>query len=196
MADGIVVLTWDAPALAAGSVTGYQVLWRFPGDNAEGGFRVLAATGAMVRTYTDEDVGFDDSIIYQVKALYGETLSRGSAEVLVYVPAPPPRPEGLMATAGEGEVTLTWDVPGDHAITGYLVRYRTRGSGTLGSIVEDDVASGERTMTRTVEDLTNEVEYTFEVQLRNAGGYSEASRATGDAGGAACRAGQPHGYGG
>ena len=178
VADGIVVLTWDAPALAAGSVTGYQVLWRFPGDNAEGGFRVLAATGAMVRTYTDEDVGFDDSIIYQVKAMYGETLSRGSAEVLVYVPAPPPRPEGLMATAGDGEVTLTWDVPGDHAITGYLVRYRTRVSGTLGSIVEDDVASGERTMTRTVEDLTNEVEYTFEVQLRNAGGYSEASRAT------------------
>ena len=132
VADGIVVLTWDAPALAAASVTGYQVLWHFPGDNAEGGFRVLAATGAMVRTYTDEDVGFDDSIIYQVKAMYGETLSRGSAEVLVYVPAPPPRPEGLMATAGDGAVTLTWDVPGDHAITGYLVRYRTRVSGTLG----------------------------------------------------------------
>ena len=33
-------------------------------------------------------------------------------------------------------------------------------------------------MTRTVEDLTNGIEYTFEVQLRNAGGYSEASRAT------------------
>ena len=175
---GTVVLTWDAPTAAAASVTGYQVLWRLPGDNAEGGFRVLATTDAMVRTYTDEDVGFDDRIIYQVKALYGEVLSPGSGEVRVYVPAPPPRPEGLMAMESDGTVVLTWNVPGDHAITGYLVRFRSRRAGVLGSIEVNDVESGERTMTRTLEDLTNGIEYTFEVQLRNAGGYSEASRVT------------------
>ena len=102
------VLTWDAPAAAAASVTGYQVLWRLPGDNVEGGFRVLAATDAIVRTYTDEDVGFDDRIIYQVKALYGEALSRGSGEVLVYVP--PPRPEGLLASGSTYGTVRLWDV--------------------------------------------------------------------------------------
>ena len=73
--DGV-VLSWDAPAEAAGSVTGYEIL-RGPSEDA---LTTLAAdTSSTDTAYTDETATeAGETYIYQVKALRGGEKSQGS----------------------------------------------------------------------------------------------------------------------
>jgi hypothetical protein len=59
---------------------------------------------------------------------------RVSALTVVYEPNPPPAPPaGLMATAGNGRVTLTWRAVNDLGVKGYLVYYGGAPHNFLGS---------------------------------------------------------------
>ena len=83
--------------------------------------------------------------------------------------AVPVAPTGFTATAGEGQVVLTWDNPNNAGITGYKVRYgrkSARGSAVWTPI--DD--SGASTTTHTVTDLDGNVEYSFQVRAVNSAG--------------------------
>ena len=87
-------------------------------------------------------------------------------------PAPPvpPKPTGFTATAGNGQVTLSWNDPNQSSITSW--RYRQKaGSGSYGSYITISGSSASTT-SHTVTGLTNGVTYTFQVlaHASNAGG--------------------------
>ena len=81
--DGV-VLSWDAPAEAAGSVTGYEIL-RGPSEDA---LTTLAAdTSSTDTAYTDETATeAGETYIYQVKALRGGEKSQGSDLAGAFIP--------------------------------------------------------------------------------------------------------------
>ena len=94
---------------------------------------------------------------------FTETVTRPSQSV---TSRPPGAPQNLAATAGDGQVTLSWEAPasdGGSPITGYEYRYAE------GASVPETTAwtpAGEDLMV-TVMELTNGTEYTFEVQAVN-----------------------------
>ena len=83
----------------------------------------------------------------------------------------PTAPRNVAATAGDGEITLSWSAPssdGGSAITGYRVRV---GSGSW-------VSKGASATSHTFTELTNGTTYTVEVQAQNSAGYSTSATAT------------------
>ena len=87
--------------------------------------------------------------------------------------SPPGRPGNLVASPGDGEVTLRWTAPANHLVDSYEVQWRQTGAGSFNAWRNvGDV------MSYTVESLTNEVQYTFRVRAKNAIGTSPAASAT------------------
>ena len=93
--DGVVTLTWNAPAQDASSVTGYQILRRQPGVDAVGAFHTLVDnTSTSDTSYTDlsaNDPGA--AYTYRVKAWRDTDLSGRSRWTRIDLPAsytPPP----------------------------------------------------------------------------------------------------------
>ena len=80
----------------------------------------------------------------------------------------PAAPTGLSATAGNGQVALSWTKPAGN-ITGYKLRYGktgVRGSATWTAIA----GSGANTESYTVTSLDNDAEYSFQIRAVNASG--------------------------
>ena len=91
----------------------------------------------------------------------------------------PAAPTGLSATAGDGQVDLSWDDPSDSSITKYQVRQK-KGDDPWGGWAGIDGSDAETT-SHTVTGLENDVEYRFQVRARNGNGngpVSGARRAT------------------
>ena len=87
-----------------------------------------------------------------------------------YAPGTPPTPAGFTATAGDGEVTLSWNDPNRSSITSWQYRQRA-GAGSYGGWMTISGA-GPTTTSHTVTGLTNGTTYTFQVQswARNGAG--------------------------
>ena len=118
LAGGQVVLSWNAPAEDADTVTGYEVL-RAEG---QGELSTLAAdTGNADTTYTDATVASAGaSYAYRVKAIRDGERSGASNEARVQLK--PANPTGLSADAvAYNAVTLAWDEPDYDGVTGYVV---------------------------------------------------------------------------
>ncbi len=79
-------------------------------------------------------------------------------------------PSGLVAAAGDGSVTLSWDDPSDPSITGYEFRMRYAGVawGEWGL-----VAGGGSAVSHVVDGLDNGTEYRFKVRAVNGSGASK-----------------------
>ena len=99
-------------------------------------------------------------------------------------PTAPGAPTNFMATAGDGEVTLSWAAPasdGGAAITEYEYRYSTGSTvlpSTLWTDVTDGSDDGDSTADETgvtVPSLTNGTEYAFEVRAVNSAGDGTAA---------------------
>ncbi len=73
-------------------------------------------------------------------------------------------PANLIATAGVGEVTLSWDDPNDSTITGYKYQQKSAG-GTFGlwTDIPDSAYLGENTTGFTVPNLREGLAYTFRI---------------------------------
>ena len=104
--DNGVELLWDAPAVGAGSVTGYEILRRKSNRN-EPGLTLVSDTGNRDTTYTDEtatEVGV--SYVYRVKAIRGSERSAWSSIARVTVlPTPTLLVGNLGQTSASAEIT-------------------------------------------------------------------------------------------
>ena len=83
-----VTLTWDDPE--DDSITGYVILRRLPGVDPEGQFDELVAdTGTVATTYTDDTVAAETSYTYRIKAINGAGPGKRSRWSHIDTPAAP-----------------------------------------------------------------------------------------------------------
>ncbi len=96
----------------------------------------------------------------------------GTADVTVEAETveKPAAPTGLTATAGNAQVTLTWDDPDDDSITGYeYQRKKGAGSAAWSAWAPLDGSDGDTT-THTFTNLDNDVVHRYRLRAVNAGG--------------------------
>ena len=172
-----VTLTWDDPG--DDSITGYVILRRIPGVDPEGHFDVLVAdTATTATTYTDDTVAAETRYTYRIKAINGAGTSERSRWSHIDVPAAPvpDKPTGLEATVTHGQVTLTWDDPGDDSITGYVILRRVRENDTGGDFSVLVADTGTAATTYTDNTVAASTTYTHRIKAINEHGTSERSR--------------------
>ena len=168
-------LTADTSGIAdANGLTNVSYNYQWLADDAE----IAGATG---RTYTLEEADEGKAIRVQVSftddAGNEETLTSTPTEPVtsavtgpVFSDGPPGAPGNLTVTAGDQEITLSWEPPADNGnapATRYRIEWRIDGKdykkGHWGP-------SGETTYTKT--DLANGVKYIFRVKAENGNGNS------------------------
>ena len=152
--DAQITLTWLAPSSDGGSpITNYTV---YRGTTS-GGESLLAKIGAVF-SYSDTTVTNGVTYYYHVTAVnaIGESEPSNQASAMpVAGPSVPDAPRNLVATPGNGTISLTWSPPPwdvRSPITGYTV-YRGTNSGnrsfsiTLGNVTtytDTGLANGQR----------------------------------------------------
>ena len=171
-----VTLSWDDPG--DDSITGYVILRRIPGVDPQGHFDELVAnTATAATTYTDDTVAAETRYTYRIKAINGAGTSERSRWVHIDTPeAPvPDKPRGLEATVTHGQVTLTWDDPGDDSITGYVILRRVRVNDTGGDFSVLVADTGIAAATYTDDTVVAGTTYTYRIKAINEHGTSERS---------------------
>ncbi len=136
----------------------------------------IAGANSSTRTLTDVDQGkaIKVRVSFTDDAGHWETLTSAPTEPVLEEPVfgdgPPGAPRNLTVTAGDQEITLSWEPPADNGnapATRYRIEWRIDGKdykkGHWGP-------SGETTYTKT--DLANGVKYIFRVKAENGNGNS------------------------
>ena len=93
-----------------------------------------------------------------------------SGPVAAQSPPAPAAVTNLAAVAGDQQVTLSWTDPNNTSITTYQYRQSTDGGSNWSPDWTNITGSDENTTSHTVENLTNDTAYTFEVRAVNATG--------------------------
>ena len=171
--NGQVTLSWNAPASNGGTaITGYDVYM----GTSPGGESASPVNGSVVAStsYTVSGLKNGTTYYFTADAVNGSSLhSAASAETSATPVAPvtaPGAPSGLAATAGDAQVSLSWNAPasdGGAAITGYRV-YQGTGQTAVASVTGTSA---------TVTGLTNGTRYSFKVTAVNKAGEGPASGA-------------------
>ncbi len=108
------------------------------------------------------------------------TNSATATQVIIVGPTTPSAPRDLSATPGNGEVSLSWNVPdddGESPITGYKIA--SKEADGVFSNFESIVGSNAETQTYTATDLTNGVTYTFKIlAINSVGDGAESNEAS------------------
>ena len=104
-------------------IMGYRVFRK----SEEEGPRLLSADIVRVTQFTDKDFQFGVSYEYVIRTTVNDSapfLESEDSDPAVIAPQdvfPPQAPKGLVAIAGEGFVSLTWDASRDPDLDGYKV---------------------------------------------------------------------------
>ena len=156
--NGGVRLTWSTPSDDGGStITDYDYRYSF----SSGTFSSWTSAG---NTSNGETItGLTNGRQYQFQVRARNSIGAGSESYTAYAtPAGPPGvPQNFETTAGDGEVTLTWEVPltnNGSTITGYKYSYRAGTSGYF-----SDWTDVGNVLSTTVSGLTNDTLYQFRV---------------------------------
>ena len=141
LTGGQVVLSWNAPAEDAGSVTGYEVL---RGEGEDDPATLAADTGSAAATHTDATATTaSQSYTYSVKAIRDGERSQASNSAVVQLP--PAVPTGVLSAAVHNRMLLSWNDPQDGAITGYRILRADVAGGAQGEFaaVAEDTGSAD-----------------------------------------------------
>lgn len=175
---GQITLTWAAPSNNGGSaVTSYNV---YRGTTS--GSEVLVTAGGCsslgnVLTCTDSGLGNAATRYYKVKAVNAIGPGSYSNEASATTATTPTAPRELQASAGAGQITLTWTAPtsdGRSAITNYKV-YRGTSSGSGWLLTTGGCSGLGNVLTCTDSDVTLGNVYYYKVSAVNAVGESPKS---------------------
>lgn len=170
--NGVVELTWSAPASDGGSpITDYNV-YRGTTSAAQ---TLLASVGNALN-YSDTGVVNNQTYYYKVSAvnIWGESVRTNPVNTTpgtgMTVPSAPRNPQ---ATAGDGRVTLSWTAPatnGNTSITHYnIYRGNTSGGESLLTTVGNVLSYNDN-------NVTNGMTYFYRLKAENIigeGPYSE-----------------------
>ncbi len=169
---GEVVLSWDDPDDP--TITGWEYNQRRAGGEFEVDWTLILGSGAATTSYRVTGLETGATYGFKVRAVAGGLAGAESDEetVTVTLPPVPAKPADLTATAGDREVTLTWDDPGDPSISGWQYRYGPAGEfGDWTGIPDSDAG----TTGYTVTGLKYGASYVFRVRALNAGGNGKQS---------------------
>ena len=152
---GGIVLSWDAPAEDAGSITGYEILRRRPNRGENTLLSYVGDTRSNATTYTDLDAREPgEQYVYRVVALRGSSRSGRSNFARLVMPElvpvePDPAdlaPTNLAVRVDADGAALSWDAPAADAatVTGYRV---LRSVGASAMTILADTGSDDTTYT-------------------------------------------------
>ena len=161
--DGAVTLSWSNPG--GDTIARYQARSKVTDsdDSTYTAWTDIDGSGADTTEHTV--TGLTNGIEYTFELRARNISGPGRASTATATPrAPPAAPTGLSATAGDGQVTLSWINPGDNTIRKYQVSIDGGGNFT------DISGSSRTTTTYTVTGLTNGTQYTLWVRAVNASG--------------------------
>ena len=169
-----VQLTWDAPTDGT-PATGYTVE-----QSTDAGTTWAVSTTATITGTTAMVTGLTNEQVYHFRVFATNAQGTGPASnVDTTTPSltktAPEKVTGLTATAGDGEVILSWTQPhdGNSAITAYTVEQSTDAGTTFTSSTV--TRTGPTATTVTVTGLTNDENYIFRVSAENAEGPGPVS---------------------
>ena len=167
--DGTIALAWNPPTLDGGTpITNYTI---YRGTSS--GALTLFTTVGDLTAHTDNTVTNGVRYYYQVSAVNAVGEGPRSNEVSSTPTGPPSAPRSLQASAGDGTVVLTWQVPtsdGGWPTTNYRI-YRGVSSGALSVLTS---AAGD-VLSYTDAGVTNRVTYYYQVAAANAAGEGPRS---------------------
>ena len=162
-----VTLSWDNPNNA--TISGYQYRFMNTSDS-DWNPDWTAISGSNANTTSFTASGLTNGIEYtlQVRPIFRDGLlfTEGKEGEFKSVPRGPlAAPRNLAAaSAGDGEIALSWDDPSDITITGYQYRYRNPSDSDWNPDWTDISGSGATTTSHSLPGLTNNVLYTLEVR--------------------------------
>jgi fibronectin type 3 domain-containing protein len=167
--DGTITLNWTAP----GPNLWYWVYWR---DTSTGQTHYTRSRYPLTSgtTFTVTYLTVGDTYAFYVTAinLAGEGPASNVVQATSYMP-PPPAPTNLTATAGNGQVTLSWTAPGPNLW--YWVWWRDVSPNSYTNSYTRSIYPVTSGTTFTVTYLINTHTYDFFVTAINAGGGSPPS---------------------
>ena len=161
--NGEVTLSWTDPD--SDTITSHEV------STDGGNFTDIPNSGHGQTNATGYTVpGLSNGTEYTFKLRARNISGPGRASTVTATPrAPPAAPADLLATAGDGRVTLSWTNPGDNTIRKY--RVSTDGGTTFADIAD----SSYTTTTHIVTGLSNGTAYMLALRAVNASGEGPAS---------------------
>jgi outer membrane protein OmpA-like peptidoglycan-associated protein len=171
--NGQSTLTWTAPTISSGSISGYRVEHRIAGENTwTVGSDLNTDTGTVL-------TGLTNGVSYQIRvgAIVSGSVSAYTSTALS-TPYTVPGAPTVTGLAGLNQISLNWSVPANNgsAITDYVIQYRTGGGSWITK------TDGVNTNTSYVlPSLVNGTTYEVQVAAVNAAGtgaYSSIVSAT------------------
>jgi hypothetical protein len=163
-----IVLSWTAPSVTAGGITGYTISYK---ETSGGTYATLATLTGTATTYNADYLqsGVNYTFKSQARNSFADTNSTAgpaSNEPSALAPGTPTKPLNLVATVSPtvyGRISLAWDTPSDTAggITGYNIF-------TVSGGVYTQLAAISGTATTYVANgLTANQTYNFSIKARN-----------------------------
>lgn len=173
--DTKVRLSWDAP-ISGGAPSGYE--YRSSSDDKTT-WTDWTDTGTDVTTTVFNVTGLVNGTgyVFQIRAINSGGVGPESNEATATpaVPNAPGAPQNLTATPEDQEVKLEWDAPNSGGPADSYQYRQSEDDGSTWSEWEQITGSDEYTTEHTVEGLTNDQAYLFQVRAVNTGGDGASS---------------------